>query len=643
MGLVLNMKMYKELSDFPNDIIETGASIVIYGFGVAGKRYYNYVKNEGDYTIKYVVDRNYENMGEGEPPIYSPDVLLQDTSYNYVLIAIDSYKISSDVKDMLLSLGIEKEKIVTTEVRSCFSDVVSQQEIVDYVHESYKRKRVYARTGCVYLSKLANTLHKSAGLGLDFCKGVIKRIPVPEEKLLLLRMLFEIDMFDTECMRLYMDSIASMQWTDDTPYVLLYDTVQMAFMRTLYYDSFFNERETLLRKMSEYYSLQVEKYGKQEKNIAIIAEDYSEEGCANNNSIHRLIKQYARAFAQNGYKVMIVSLETRTAGDSNKVFLESVVGERRKKEDEVLVEEKGIYPNVYVYSNTDKSIRRRLKKNIEIISMFEPSVIFDWSQGYSVEIVKLCKIFQVLKAPVYGHDYGTFCNLFITRNLEKTESDFLKYGLDGMGKFIQLSLGNLPEERNTGLNYERKNMGFSEDDFLIVTVGNRLYYEVDDTLIKAICRILLKNRDLKWLLVGDIPVSDIQEYNDLIADRRVILWGYEKNLESLYRICNVYLQPNRTGGGVSIRQAMRQSLPVIMSDFPCDAFWQIERTHIVHGGYEDVADRIEHLARDKGMYMKCREDVRKRAELFSAENDAKQVLDVIANMRKQEALSANIK
>ena len=162
----------------------------------------------------------------------------------------------------------------------------------------------------------------------------------------------------------------------------------------------------------------------------------------------------------------------------------------------------------------------------------------------------------------------------------------------------------------------------------MVTVGSGLHYQIDGELIENICGLLNKKERIKWLLVGDQIESNNCLFNFFVNQKRIILWGYEENLENLYQICDLYLNPNRIGGGVSIRLAMKQGLPIAMTDFPSDACSRMNPDHIVHGGYDKLMEYIVQLCDDPVLYKKISQETRQMMANFSPKKDAEKVLAV---------------
>jgi len=113
--------------------------------------------------------------------------------------------------------------------------------------------------------------------------------------------------------------------------------------------------------------------------------------------------------------------------------------------------------------------------------------------------------------------------------------------------------------------FSREEYGLSGDDVVVITAGNRLHYEISNELAEQMCYTLRHNPNIKWLIVGCVDLPYINKiYSDLVS-KGVHFIKYESDLPGLYGICDIYLNPDRVGGGTSIAWAMQQGLAVVSS------------------------------------------------------------------------------
>ena len=100
---------------FPYSKVKKGSKIFIYGAGQLGKQIYNVLKDKTDYEVVGVADRNWQLYKGCEIDIDAPEKMLS-LDYDYVIIAIIYANIKKEVKDYLLEMGVEKNKIAEVDM-----------------------------------------------------------------------------------------------------------------------------------------------------------------------------------------------------------------------------------------------------------------------------------------------------------------------------------------------------------------------------------------------------------------------------------------------------------------------------------------------------------------------------------------------
>jgi glycosyltransferase involved in cell wall biosynthesis len=96
---------------FPFTQVACQQSVVLYGAGAVGKEYHRQLM-ELDYCKNLVwVDKNYAFLSK--PEIVAPETILE-TEFDKLVIALENKDICRQIRDDLISMGIEAEKIVCT-------------------------------------------------------------------------------------------------------------------------------------------------------------------------------------------------------------------------------------------------------------------------------------------------------------------------------------------------------------------------------------------------------------------------------------------------------------------------------------------------------------------------------------------------
>ncbi|HYH18709.1 MAG TPA: tetratricopeptide repeat protein [Azospirillum sp.] len=122
----------------------------------------------------------------------------------------------------------------------------------------------------------------------------------------------------------------------------------------------------------------------------------------------------------------------------------------------------------------------------------------------------------------------------------------------------------------------RATLGLEEDAVVIVTVGNRLHTEIDAGFARMMFAHLEAHPNSRWLLVGTerFPLPEFAGHP--LAGRCRYL-AYERDLNALYGVCDVYANPDRAGGGLSAFWAMAQGVPVLTLDTLSDTAMCVPR------------------------------------------------------------------
>ena len=177
--------------------------------------------------------------------------------------------------------------------------------------------------------------------------------------------------------------------------------------------------------------------------------------------------------------------------------------------------------------------------------------------------------------------------------------------------------------------HSRSEYGLKKNDFVLVTVGSRLGTEITLEMAEEICGVLREYKNIKWLVVGVSYVDSLNYMNaDLVEKKQIIIAGHEPDLMGLYKICNVYVNPIRMGGGLSIAWAMRQGLPVAILDVPADIVPRIGRENLIKGGYKEMSEYLKRLYLNPEITEKIGRQMAEKTRISSKEESVKNILRI---------------
>ncbi len=104
----------------------------------------------------------------------------------------------------------------------------------------------------------------------------------------------------------------------------------------------------------------------------------------------------------------------------------------------------------------------------------------------------------------------------------------------------------------------RQDLGLPANAVVWVTTGSRLAREISPAWRDSVLAALANHPDCHWLVVGQAQVAGLPSNHP-----RVHVRGFDADLPSLLKTCDIYLNPPRLGGGHTVACAMAQGLPVL--------------------------------------------------------------------------------
>ncbi len=109
--------------------------------------------------------------------------------------------------------------------------------------------------------------------------------------------------------------------------------------------------------------------------------------------------------------------------------------------------------------------------------------------------------------------------------------------------------------------HTRDEFGISEESFCIAIVGARLDIELNDELLSFMEEELKEN--YYYILMGRCVSLDEKMAKYPKLSEHVIYLGFVDDTQSYLRLCDIYLNPPRRGGGFSSVEAMINGIPVV--------------------------------------------------------------------------------
>ena len=104
----------------------------------------------------------------------------------------------------------------------------------------------------------------------------------------------------------------------------------------------------------------------------------------------------------------------------------------------------------------------------------------------------------------------------------------------------------------------RSSLGVPNQALLLVSVGIRLHAEIRGLWAQSMRALLAKHPHLHWLIVASRMPEILSG-----LEGRVSALPYQSDIAAVLKACDVYVNPDRIGGGLSVATAMAVGLPAV--------------------------------------------------------------------------------
>ena len=147
----------------------------------------------------------------------------------------------------------------------------------------------------------------------------------------------------------------------------------------------------------------------------------------------------------------------------------------------------------------------------------------------------------------------------IGRKLNLNEEELLKY--------MNKTKDNIIEGRFTLMlqpqkyTFSRKQLDIAEKTFIMTVVGTRLTDEITEEFIKALHPAFEQNAML--FIIGNMNTYEEYCKKDSLFRNHAVYLGIQEDLLALIELCDLYVNPNRIGGGISAINAIYKGCPVV--------------------------------------------------------------------------------
>lgn len=578
---------------------QKGDRILLYARGVNGRKIYSFLKEHPLFHVIGFVDQNADSMTDAEVPVYRPDRLkaIPADSYDKIVITVLHQKMGDEIYQIIKESGVAEDKIIAPYTYlgpACTLSVWNILQDPAWLQQELKAFIVRSTTNrAAYFEPLRQEL-ESRGQEKDRLLPRFKEIArnlTPLENTVFLYILYLAGMFDAELMEHMLECLLKIEREEMRLLLhgMFIESSLMCFLHPEYlFPEFYNMRRALLKQVCGMYDFRMEtgrrqkqKDGKTNK-ICILTHILYDQ----TSSPTLLALQLGGMLANLGYEVMLMPLDVcGYMALENPVFCPigfEMYGDSREFEE---YHKRVCHPKVAVEYTDEAELKKKMQLELNKIAAFSPDLILDMTDEFSILSYIYSQHFTTLYLPMRGYQSSSFFTYFAARDRNDFALESSIYHSVDENAVVEFPVCILPPEPQTV--YKRHDFLLEDHDFVLVTVGGRLNTEMSSEFIDLICSKLLSKPNIKWIIIGSTNDYLSQTYADYISRKKVIYIPYEKDLPAFYKLCNLYINPKRMGGGASITWAMHNGLPVATLSNPNDVMPVI--------GVENAADNYTQM------------------------------------------------
>lgn len=287
------------------------------------------------------------------------------------------------------------------------------------------------------------------------------------------------------------------------------------------------------------------------------------------------------------------------------------------------VDDKNIFK--FYQSKDDMPNYLDIQNIINLIYEFNPLFVFSLGDCFVGDI---CSEFTDVVSMIFGGGMPAcrYSNLAITRKALPEDSIIMKKIGVCKDKTFQIHYTFMKKDKISDVS--RRKLNIPEDVFVLCIVGNRLNEELTEDYILKLKYILEKIDKVTIVFIGEYSNYKLITNQYSIFLNKSISLGYRQDIQSIYSICNLYLNPPRFGGATSAAEALIEGLPVITQPSG-DVFNQLWLDDSFNSK-ETIVAFIEKCIKDTNFYKKQRIISKKLGEsLFDTNSMMKSLLSNI--------------
>ncbi len=386
-------------------------------------------------------------------------------------------------------------------------------------------------------------------------------------------------------------------------------------------NNYYNERRNVFKEIAKQLELNIPQINKKNNNksLAIITFMLSKDL---KNSMERIASFVANGMRNYFNDITIVTLDCFFSNYSETIRYHSDFFNSYSKKSFLKIR-KHFDKKINLIFPKKESLKKRMQFCLNKIYELNPGAIIEMTDDTSFLSYYYYKDFKTLFIPSRGLGNSNFYNYILGPKwrYDKVNERFNCIEDNKIINRIFPEIVKIPDKRS----YRRHQLGLSEDDFILISINynNSMPNEYVDMLVNFIN----SEKNIKLIIVGDKANSYFHgTYQDIFNRGKIIERGYENDLFSLCVLCDVLVRHDFTGSSGCAGIAAKAGLPIVMTDFLCDAVRWLGTDYLVNHSISDQYEELVKLYWDK-QYYKIRSDLTKsKIDYYSNPENSRQDL-----------------
>lgn len=231
---------------------------------------------------------------------------------------------------------------------------------------------------------------------------------------------------------------------------------------------------------------------------------------------------------------------------------------------------------------------------INILNMLEkhkPSMVINIG---TTLVGDLCtRIIPTVTIPlgINGYSKSTF---YVINNEEDFKNYSSKHNRDKESLITEKAAFELKPQINI---LNRNDLGIPQDKFIIAVIGNRLNDEIDEEFLNVLEESCKLNNSYV-LFIDNFNFSELQSFKYKNLMRNYKNMGYQKDLLAVLEHIDLYVNPNRSGGGSSAIYALFLGKPVVTLNHG-DVYYNVGKDFCVCSYHEMVNEIYKYCSNNE--------------------------------------------